>query len=628
MPLQMIWILCFYLPSCKIPSHSLPTVPQPITQEDHGQPAPEPTKTANLIAVTSQSSAHQFVTLITLFLRPNCGAVADSRADLNLRGLDPGGQLVNAAFQWTQFPGGRRRFFPPYCAPTHPKIRGSGICAGLVRLALFERSWALFLLVQSLPDAVQYPIRALSIIEELVVGKPRALCLSAMFMRSVARGLCNHPGLWVPFVRLALDRRRSTRKPRLLRPDPLPMDEEYSCFDFQRSFRRERSMTAPEENTENGMPAAFYRTASEDENTNDSGVSMGYDGKQPTSFKQAFDFDSDSELTPKVAKGSPRRGLREITNRRGNTEINADSPISSRTASQRKRQARESSLSFAQSMASLHGPDEDMDTEVFMHRTRSTSILEVRERKVPRKAPPTVEYSLETVENPQKEHEAFKSISGEYLARLMTSLGEEFSEKYIVIDCRFPYEYEGGHVKGAINIHDTMELEQYFYTTDMHMKAPLHNKIPIFYCEYSQKRGPTMAKELRRLDRNINAHHYPTLDFKEIYLLDRGYKRLYEVDKIYDICEPPSYTSMEDPDHVASLRKHKSKLSRSKSSRSFQRQPTLRDRMPAMKPLRFEEVLDSPTHQMSDLHISSKSPFRTLSFSRSESSMHSPTSPL
>lgn len=56
--------------------------------------------------------------------------------------------------------------------------------------------------------------------------------------------------------------------------------------------------------------------------------------------------------------------------------------------------------------------------------------------------------SLRTVEKPQIEDTAFHSISGHTLSVLLDTLTqEEFDEKFILIDCRYPFEYNGGHVK-------------------------------------------------------------------------------------------------------------------------------------------------------------------------------------
>jgi hypothetical protein len=58
---------------------------------------------------------------------------------------------------------------------------------------------------------------------------------------------------------------------------------------------------------------------------------------------------------------------------------------------------------------------------------------------------------------------------------------------------------------------------------------PLYTKdtVFIFYCEFSQKRGPKMYRYLRKLDRQINLCSYPNLFYPNIYVLEGGYKRFY-----------------------------------------------------------------------------------------------------
>ena len=33
---------------------------------------------------------------------------------------------------------------------------------------------------------------------------------------------------------------------------------------------------------------------------------------------------------------------------------------------------------------------------------------------------------------------------------------------YIIVDCRWDYEYQGGHIKGALNIDNVSDLEHKF----------------------------------------------------------------------------------------------------------------------------------------------------------------------
>ena len=35
--------------------------------------------------------------------------------------------------------------------------------------------------------------------------------------------------------------------------------------------------------------------------------------------------------------------------------------------------------------------------------------------------------------------------------------------KVIVVDCRFDYEYQGGHIKGAINVNSKDAMEEVFF---------------------------------------------------------------------------------------------------------------------------------------------------------------------
>jgi rhodanese-related sulfurtransferase len=72
----------------------------------------------------------------------------------------------------------------------------------------------------------------------------------------------------------------------------------------------------------------------------------------------------------------------------------------------------------------------------------------------------------------------------------------------IVIDCRYEYEYLGGHIKGAMNINSEDDLERFFFSNQETIESLMQSQaIIVFHCEYSQKRGPLMYSIMRNLDR-------------------------------------------------------------------------------------------------------------------------------
>ncbi|TBU00988.1 hypothetical protein CWI36_1472p0010, partial [Hamiltosporidium magnivora] len=108
----------------------------------------------------------------------------------------------------------------------------------------------------------------------------------------------------------------------------------------------------------------------------------------------------------------------------------------------------------------------------------------------------------------------------------------KYNIKYKIIDCRFMYEYRGGHIQGAINANTTKQVDSLFSQYQGH--------ILIFHCEYSSIRAPRLAKYLRNKDREVNK--YPKLFFPEIYIMEGGYKNFYWNFK--DFCEPKMYVPM------------------------------------------------------------------------------------
>jgi M-phase inducer phosphatase 1 len=61
----------------------------------------------------------------------------------------------------------------------------------------------------------------------------------------------------------------------------------------------------------------------------------------------------------------------------------------------------------------------------------------------------------------------------------------KLKNNYQIIDCRFPFEYEGGHLKGSMNIYLADTLEEIFFKTPK-------DTVLIFHCEFSSNRGPKL----------------------------------------------------------------------------------------------------------------------------------------
>lgn len=129
---------------------------------------------------------------------------------------------------------------------------------------------------------------------------------------------------------------------------------------------------------------------------------------------------------------------------------------------------------------------------------------------------------------------------------------------YKVIDCRFDYEYQGGHIKGAININTTAEIEEYLLGEHADKPVPTCSGdnqkkiILIFHCEFSAKRAPTFAKHLRAKDRAMNNHMYPRIHYPEVYVLKGGYNQYFNESAFYS--EPRGYVRMDDPQYARDRR--------------------------------------------------------------------------
>jgi len=52
------------------------------------------------------------------------------------------------------------------------------------------------------------------------------------------------------------------------------------------------------------------------------------------------------------------------------------------------------------------------------------------------------------------------TISHETLSHMMRRVKD-----YLIVDCRFDYEYEGGHIRNALNLNTPEAMETYFFSS-------------------------------------------------------------------------------------------------------------------------------------------------------------------
>ena len=155
-------------------------------------------------------------------------------------------------------------------------------------------------------------------------------------------------------------------------------------------------------------------------------------------------------------------------------------------------------------------------------------------------------------------------ITKETLIQVLDGNYNHLYEKLVIVDCRFEYEYNGGHVTGAVNFNDKDRLASQLFDVEPTSKALL-----IFHCEYSAHRAPIMAKFIRNKDRNLNAERYPTLTYPESYILDGGYSSFFKAYR--SRCFPQNYVEMDAKEHVQACErglgkvKQRSKLMRAQT---------------------------------------------------------------
>ena len=113
--------------------------------------------------------------------------------------------------------------------------------------------------------------------------------------------------------------------------------------------------------------------------------------------------------------------------------------------------------------------------------------------------------------------DAFRCLCGDFaqVARLLDGDFADTVDRFVIVDCRFPYEFEGGHIRGAVHAEDfAADLQQQYFShaslaefSSIGGDAPVEGPdsgssqtedgkrksiVFIFHCEFSQSRGPKL----------------------------------------------------------------------------------------------------------------------------------------
>lgn len=122
----------------------------------------------------------------------------------------------------------------------------------------------------------------------------------------------------------------------------------------------------------------------------------------------------------------------------------------------------------------------------------------------------------------------------------------EFSDtidQFLLMDCRFPFEYEGGHIVGATNYWNAERAIHALFIDPTLQLGNNGRTAIVFYCEFSSHRAPTMLRNIRLMDEAITAAA-PGLLLPELYILEGGYSTFFK-DSPVD-CFPQKYRKMKD----------------------------------------------------------------------------------
>ena len=89
-------------------------------------------------------------------------------------------------------------------------------------------------------------------------------------------------------------------------------------------------------------------------------------------------------------------------------------------------------------------------------------------------------------------HQDLQSISPDTLTNILKGEFEETIGRFLIVDCRYPYEYNGGHIEGAVNCFTKDEIVKSLIESPLSSTHTNKRTVIIFHCEFSSERGPKL----------------------------------------------------------------------------------------------------------------------------------------
>ena len=135
-------------------------------------------------------------------------------------------------------------------------------------------------------------------------------------------------------------------------------------------------------------------------------------------------------------------------------------------------------------------------------------------------------------------------------------------DRHVIIDCRFPAEWESGHILDSLNLWKYKEALTFFKPSEINDYS---TTVFVFHCEFSSSRGPGLAQCWRDLAQKLTATMFGETDmqkenrmmyenpdgnqslsledrrdyFRNVYILKGGYKEFYKHHP--NLCTPRFY---------------------------------------------------------------------------------------